>query len=40
VDTLKKGKIKEVFTDFEPLSINLIGHSFGGATVIKVAQDM
>ena len=37
---LKSDKTKELFYDFKPTEINLIGHSFGGATVIKVGQNI
>ncbi|CAD8176937.1 unnamed protein product [Paramecium pentaurelia] len=40
IDNLKSNKIKDVFYDFKPLSINLIGHSFGGASVLRVAQEI
>ncbi|CAD8182813.1 unnamed protein product [Paramecium pentaurelia] len=40
IQQLKCGKIQEIFEHFKPQSINLIGHSFGGATVLKVAQEI
>ncbi|CAD8124555.1 unnamed protein product [Paramecium sonneborni] len=40
IQTLKTNKIKDIFFDFKPLSINLIGHSFGGASVLRIAQEI
>ncbi|CAD8120459.1 unnamed protein product [Paramecium sonneborni] len=40
IQQIKFGQINDIFDNFNPLSINLIGHSFGGATVLKVAQNI
>ncbi|CAD8206538.1 unnamed protein product [Paramecium octaurelia] len=40
IQQLQNDKLQETFKNFKPLSINLIGHSFGGATVLKIAQEI
>ncbi|CAK59722.1 unnamed protein product (macronuclear) [Paramecium tetraurelia] len=40
IQQLQNGQLQDTFKNLKPLSISLIGHSFGGATVLKIAQEI